>query len=72
MKRRFSDTVCGNERVIARVMTHLLVGEDEKDGVTKLVLIEHAHQLLSRLSHTLAIVRVDHEYQTCKQLLIFK
>lgn len=46
------------------MMTHLLVGEYEKDGVAELVLSEHAHQLLSRLSHTLTIVRIDHEDQT--------
>lgn len=46
----------------------LLVGEDEKDGVTQLVLGEHTHQLLARLTHTLAIVRVDHEDQTLSVL----
>lgn len=39
--------------------THLLVREDQEESVPQLVLVEHALQLLARLGHTLAIVRVD-------------
>jgi len=39
----------------------LLVGKDEKDGVTKLILSQHLVKLVVSLSDTLAIVRVDHK-----------
>ena len=39
----------------------LLVGEDEEEGVTELILIEHALEFLTGLGYTLAIVGVDHE-----------
>lgn len=42
----------------------LLVGEDEKEGVTELVLVEHALELLTGLDNTVAIVGVDDEDDT--------
>jgi hypothetical protein len=41
--------------------THLLVGEDQENGVAELVLREHAVQLLPSLAHTFAIVAVHHK-----------
>lgn len=42
----------------------LLVGKDQEESVTELVLVEHALQLLAGLGDTLAVVRVDHEDDT--------
>ena len=39
----------------------LLVGEDEKEGVTELIFVEHPLQLLACLGDTLPIVGIDHE-----------
>ena len=46
---------------IHRIRQILLVGEDEEEGVAQLVLVQHTVQLLTRLGHTLAFVRVDDE-----------
>ena len=42
----------------------LLVGEDEEESVTELVLVEHALELLTGLDNTVAIVGVDDENDT--------
>lgn len=42
----------------------LLVGEDQEKGVTQLVLVEHALQLLTGLNDTIPIVGVDDEDDT--------
>ena len=42
----------------------LLVGEDEEQSVTELVLVEHALELLTGLDDTVAIVGVDDENDT--------
>ena len=39
----------------------LLVGEDEEEGVTELILIEHALKLLTGFGYTLAIIGVNHK-----------
>lgn len=39
----------------------LLVGKDEQEGVSELVLVEHTLQLLAGLGNTLSVVRVDDE-----------
>jgi hypothetical protein len=39
----------------------LLIGEDKEDGVTELVLVKHALQLLASLDNTVTIVAVDNE-----------
>ena len=39
----------------------LLVGEDEEDGVTELILVQHALEFLAGLDDTVAIVAVDDE-----------
>lgn len=39
----------------------LLVGKDKENGISELVLVEHALKLLSGLNDTVAIVGVDDE-----------
>jgi hypothetical protein len=39
----------------------LLVGEDEKERIAQLVLIQHALEFLSSLDDTIAIVGIDDE-----------
>lgn len=39
----------------------LLVGEDQENGISELVLVEHALELLAGLNDTVAIVAVDDE-----------
>jgi hypothetical protein len=39
----------------------LLVCEDKEEGIAKLIFVQHSLELLARLRHTLAIVRVDDE-----------
>lgn len=46
----------------------LLVGKDKKDGIAKLVLVEHALELLSCLDNTIAIVGVNDEDDTLSVL----
>lgn len=46
----------------------LLVGEDKKDSIAKLVLVEHALELLSCLNNTIAIVGVNDEDNTLSVL----
>lgn len=53
-----SRPVCGTHRQI------LLVGENQKEGITKLVLVQHALQLLAGLDNTVPIVAVNHENDT--------
>jgi len=51
----------GNFSCIHSIGKILLVGEDEEEGVTELILIEHALKLLTGFGYTLAIVGVNHE-----------
>lgn len=39
----------------------LLVGKDQENGISKLILVEHALKLLASLDNTIAIVAVDDE-----------
>jgi len=39
----------------------LLVGENQKNGIPQLVLVQHALQLLSGLNNTIAVITVDDE-----------
>ena len=39
----------------------LLVSEDEEEGISKFVLVQHALQLFTCFDDTIAIVAVDHE-----------
>ena len=42
----------------------LLVGEDQQDGVTELVLREHAQKLLASLAHTVSVIAIHDEDET--------
>ena len=42
----------------------LFVGKTEQNGIPKLVLVEHAHQLVARFVNSLPIVTVDNENET--------
>lgn len=39
----------------------LLVGKDQEDGISELVLVQHALELLSGLNNTIAIVAINDE-----------
>jgi hypothetical protein len=39
----------------------LLVGEDQKNGISELILVQHALQFLSGLNNTIAIIAVNNE-----------
>jgi hypothetical protein len=39
----------------------LLVGEDKKEGIAELVLVEHTLKLLTRLRNTFTIIGVDNK-----------
>jgi hypothetical protein len=56
---------CGRHRL----RQVLLVGKHEQHSVPELVLGEHAGQLLSCLTDTLAIVTVNHEDETCARAI---
>lgn len=56
---------------VHRVGQILLVGKDQQEGITELILVEHALQLLAGLRDTLAIVRVDHENDTLSILEVW-
>eukprot|EP00964_Phaeocystis_antarctica_P040780 scaffold23323_cov60-Phaeocystis_antarctica.AAC.2 len=61
LAERVQAELVGDLSCIHRVGQVLLVGEHQQDGLTQLVLVEHAVQLVARLAHAIAIVRVDHE-----------
>ena len=42
----------------------LLVGKDQQECVSELILVQHTLQLLTSLHHTVAIVAVDNENDT--------
>lgn len=42
----------------------LFVRENEKESITKLILIEHALKLLACLGNTFTIVRINYEYDS--------
>jgi len=42
----------------------LLVGEDQEESITQLVLVQHALQFLPSLNHTISVVGVDDEDDT--------
>jgi hypothetical protein len=42
----------------------LLVGENKEEGISKLILIEHALQLFPSLNNSVTIVAVDNEDDT--------
>lgn len=54
----------GDLRGIHSIGQILLVGEDEKQSVSKLVFIEHALQLLTCLDDTVTIIAVNDEDDT--------
>jgi hypothetical protein len=51
----------GDLRSVHRIRQVLLVRENEKEGITELVLVEHPLQLLAGLRHTFPIIRIDDE-----------
>ena len=55
---------------VHRVGQVLLVGEDEQDGLAQLILVQHAMQLVARLTHAVTIVRVDDEDDTLRVLVV--
>lgn len=61
-----------NLRGVHRVRQVLLVRKDQQQGVTQLVLVEHALQLLASLGNTLTVVGVDHEDNTLRVLEVLK
>jgi len=46
----------------------LLVGEDKKDSIAELILVEHALEFLTRLDNTITIVAIDDEDDTLRVL----
>jgi hypothetical protein len=44
---------------------YLLVGKDQKDGVSQLILGQHAAQFFLGFSDTFAVITVDHKDKTC-------
>lgn len=42
----------------------LFVGEDEENGISEFVLVQHTIQLLASLTNSLPIVAIDHEDQS--------
>lgn len=58
----------GNLRGIHRIRQVLLVCEHKEEGITELVFVEHALELLTSLRDTLAVIRVNHEDDTLSVL----
>ena len=56
---------------IHRVRQILLVGEDEEQRITELVLVEHPLELLAGLRDTFPIVGVDDEDDTLRVLEVY-
>ena len=61
LAERVQAELVGDLSSIHRVRQVLFVGEHQQDRLAQLVLIEHAVQLVARLTHAIAVVRVDHE-----------
>jgi hypothetical protein len=49
----------------------LLVGKDKEEGVTKLVLVEHSLQLLTRFRNTFPVVRVYNKNDALGVLVVY-
>jgi len=50
----------------------LLIGKNQKEGITELILVEHPLQLFPCLGDTLPIVRVNDENDTLSVLEVYK
>ncbi len=61
LRQRVQSQRIGDLSSVHRVRQILLVGEDQQDGVPKVVLVEHLVQLLLRLVDAILIVRVNDE-----------
>jgi len=48
----------------------LLVGKDKQDGLTKLILIQHAVELIAGLANAITIVRVNNKYHALGVLVV--
>jgi hypothetical protein len=48
----------------------LLVSKDQKNGIPKLILVQHSLQFLPSLNNTIAIVAINHEDDTLSVLEI--
>merc|ERR1712159_594229 len=65
LAQRVQAELIGDLGRVHRIGQVLLVGEDEEDGLAELVLVEHAVELVARLAHAVAIVRVHTKITPC-------
>jgi hypothetical protein len=49
----------------------LFVRENEKEGITELIFVEHALELLAGLGNTLTIIGIDYEYDSLSILEVY-
>jgi len=54
----------GNLRSVHSIRQILLVGEDEKESITELILVEHSLKFFASFRHTFTIVGIDDEDDT--------
>lgn len=60
----------GHLRCAHRIWQVLLVGENQENRLSQLVLIQHAVQFIASSINTVAIVRVHHEDETLSILVV--
>merc|ERR1719382_288003 len=60
----------GDLRRRHRVREVLLVREDEQHGVAHLILVQHLHELLTRVLRAVAVVAVHHEDEALRALVV--
>lgn len=63
--------ISARDQCHVRIPAHrkiLFVGKDQEQGITELILVEHALQFLTCLNNTIPVVRVDDEDDTLSVL----
>lgn len=56
--------ICIKSREISTYRKILLVGKDEKEGISKLILVQHTLKFLAGFNNTVAIVAINNEDDT--------
>lgn len=61
---------CRSTLLRSKINTHLLVSEHEQDGLAQFVLVEHTVKLIPCGVDAVSVVRVHHEDQTLRVLVV--
>lgn len=71
LAERVKSELIGDLSSVHGVGQILLVGKDEEESITELILVQHALKLLTSLADTVAIVGIDNEDDTLSVLEVY-